>query len=273
MVAAMRAVHQVVDHPRVFDDPVAVPILGAERTSDLLSQRRKYRHRRYCSPRAMAVARSVYAEEELAAAVGKGCRQYVVLGAGLDTFACRNPYEADGLHVFEVDHPATQAWKQQKLEQAGIPVPESMTFVPIDFQKQALAEELQRAGFDCREPAIFSWLGVTMYLPHDVMMGTLDFIATTMPTGSGIVFDYITPFAADSLWRRYIYRAFLRGLKRMGEPWVNLMAPATLVAELKALGFSYVQDISADEVNTRLFSNRTDKLELSSFVHLMIARI
>jgi methyltransferase (TIGR00027 family) len=109
-------------------------------------------------------ARSRYAEDELHTAIKRGIQQYVVLGAGLDTFAYRNPYPQDVLHVFEVDHPATQIWKRTRLEEAGITIPRTLTFTPVDFEIQTLEDGLRRAGFDTSKAAFFSWLGVTMYL-------------------------------------------------------------------------------------------------------------
>src|SRR5262249_7097362 len=141
--------------------------------------------------RAFIAARSRYAEDELALAVKRGVRQYVILGAGLDTFAYRNPYPESALSVFEVDHPATQAWKRARLKEAGIPLPIDLTFAPVDFEEQTLAGGLRDAGYDPSLSAFFSWLGVTPYLTIEGMMATLRFIASA-PIGSGGVFDYVT---------------------------------------------------------------------------------
>src|SRR5208337_2845591 len=143
-VAIRRAAHQLLDHPRVLDDPLALRIIGSE-AEEVLRSDPKESHAFSRAFRAFMAARSRYAEDELAHAVAHGVRQYVVLGAGLDTFAYRNPYPE--LRVFEVDHPATQAWKREQLEAAGIAVPASLTFVPIDFERQTLVDGLTRAGF------------------------------------------------------------------------------------------------------------------------------
>src|SRR6202161_3091310 len=128
--ALRRAAHQLLDQPRVLDDPLALLIIGADAAEQLRSNPKE--HRAFSRAfRAFMAARSRYAEDELARAVALGVTQYVVLGAGLDTFAYRNPHA--GLHVFEVDHPATQAWKRVQLQTAEIPIPASLTFVPIDF--------------------------------------------------------------------------------------------------------------------------------------------
>jgi hypothetical protein len=151
-----RAVHQVLDDPQVFHDPLAVPIAGElEHTSNA-------EHPFSRALRAFIAVRSRYAEEQLALAVARGVKQYVVLGAGLDTFAYRNPFEAAGLHVFEVDHPSTQEWKRGRLRDAGIRIPDTMTFAAVDFERQSLADQLIAAGFRPDAGAFFSWLGVTL---------------------------------------------------------------------------------------------------------------
>src|SRR5271168_1087136 len=163
-VAIRRAAHQLLDHPRVLDDPLALRIIGLEAAEELRTNPKEH-HAFARAFRAFMAARSRYAEDELARAVAHGVRQYVVLGAGLDTFAYRNPHA--GLRVFEVDHPATQAWKREQLQAGEIAIPASLTFVPIDFERQTLAAGLDQAGFDTRAAAFFSWLGVTPYLTRE----------------------------------------------------------------------------------------------------------
>ena len=156
-VALRRAAHQLYDAPLVFKDPLAVPILGDKYADELRRIPMQPERGFAVGLRSFLVARSRYAEENLARAVDMGMRQYVLLGAGLDTFGCRNPYA--GLRVFEVDHPATQAWKRDLLGRSGIPVPESLTFAPVDFENQMLSAQLAAAGFDFDAPAFFGWLG------------------------------------------------------------------------------------------------------------------
>jgi len=193
-VALRRAAHKVLDDPRVFEDPLALGIVGAdagELRSDEKSQSRISR-----LMRAFMAVRSRYAEDGLAAAFQGGTRQYVVLGAGLDTFAYRNPFP--GLRVLEVDHPATQGWKRRRLEAAGIAVPESMTFAPVDFESQTLADGLVRAGLAMDQKAFFSWLGVVPYLTRSAAVETLRFVAS-LPSGSEIVFDGRTTISIISV--------------------------------------------------------------------------
>src|SRR5512139_3216952 len=190
-VAMHRAAHQIIDVPRVFDDPMAVRVIGAESALALKAASRQYN----VLPgagflRAFITARSRYTEDELGAAVNRGVRQYVILGAGLDTFAYRDPYPPDELRVFEVDHPSTQQWKRTRLEAAGIVIPGSLKFVPVDFETRTLAEGLRMANFDSDEPAFFSWLGVIQYLTKDAIFSTFQFIAG-LKKGTCVVSDYI----------------------------------------------------------------------------------
>src|SRR4051812_31801002 len=142
-VALRRAAHQVLDNPKILEDPLALAIVGADAEALRADPKRQSRISR--AMRAFMAVRSRHAEDGLAVACEGGTRRYVVLGAGLDTFTYRNPFA--GLHVFEVDHPAAQGWKRHRLEAAGIAIPESMTFAPVDFENQTLAEGLAQAGF------------------------------------------------------------------------------------------------------------------------------
>jgi methyltransferase (TIGR00027 family) len=186
-VAMRRAVHQLLDDPKVLDDPLALHILGEETASELRREPQAFERLGTSNLRAFVAVRSRFAEDQLALAVQQGVQQCVVLGAGLDTFAYRNPF-AD-LHVIEVDHPATQAWKRDLLASAGIAIPASAIFVPVDFAKQALSEELNRSRFRSDEAAFFSWLGVVPYLKRDAAFGTLRWVAS-LPPQSGVVYDY-----------------------------------------------------------------------------------
>ena len=185
-VAIRRAAHMLLDDPKVFDDPLALTIIGKESASALQANPKQF-ETSPLSPylRAFVAARSRYAEDELALAVPRGVCQYVILGAGLDTFAYRNSYPQGQVHVFEVDHPATQAWKRSRLEETGITLPDDLTFAPVDFETQTLAEGLFEAGYDSSKGTFFSLLGVTEYLTTDVVMTTFGFIASA-PAGSGV---------------------------------------------------------------------------------------
>src|SRR5437867_9656572 len=186
-VALRRAAHQLLDRPLVLEDPIALRIIGAEARAALEADPSRFED----SPiapylRASFAVRSRLAEDSLAEATQRGVRQYVVLGAGLDTFAYRNPHLSGSLRVFEVDHPATQAWKRSRLVEGGIAVPPNLTFVPIDFETVRLPTALAVAGFRDDQPSWFAWLGVTMYLTRPAFDQTLRFIAAR-PAGSGVV--------------------------------------------------------------------------------------
>ena len=168
VTAYARAYHQVADRPPIFTDALAANLLGvsADELTEL-SQRTGDQVGTVISDQARRLffaARARFAEDSVAAAVATGTRQVVILGAGLDTFAYRNPYPE--LRVFEVDHPATQAWKRDRLATAGIDYPETLTLVPVDFETQDLAAELESTTFTRTEPAIFVWLGVVLSDPE-----------------------------------------------------------------------------------------------------------
>jgi len=255
-VAIRRAAHQVLDQPRVLDDPLALRIIGSEAEDELRSNP-KEGHAFSRAFRAFMAARSRYAEDELARVVGQGVRQYVVLGAGLDTFAYRNPHA--GLRVFEVDHPATQAWKGEQLRSAGIAIPPSLTFVPIDFEKLTLADGLGRCGFEDKRAAFFSWLGVVPYLTREAFMTTATFIVR-MPEGSGVVFDFAVDRALLNPGQRMALDALSRRVARYGEPLQLFFDPEKLPDELKSLGFHRTELLHGKELNARYFKDRTDGL-------------
>lgn len=177
-VAIMRAAHQILDNPKVFEDPIALKIVGTQGDSEIHSEKRKFKTRLHSYLRAIVVARSRFTEDELYAAIKRGVRQYVILGAGLDTFAYRNSHSSIGLKIYEVDYPATQEWKRQQLNAAKIPMPGNLNFTPVDFKNQLLADELRKAGFRTDEPSFFSWLGVTMYLTRETVMKTIKHISS-----------------------------------------------------------------------------------------------
>jgi methyltransferase (TIGR00027 family) len=267
-VAIRRAAHQLLDHPQVLEDPLALRIIGAAAEGALRSNPKEH-HAFSRAFRAFMAARSRFAEDELACAFAHGVRQYVVLGAGLDTFAYRNPHA--GLRVFEVDHPATQDWKRQQLHAAGIAIPPSLTFVPVDFERQTLAERLAQSGFKAHEAAFFSWLGVTPYLTREACLTTLGLIAK-MPTGSGVVFDFAVDRELLNPGQRIAFDALSKRVARYGEPFQLFFDPAKLQQELKSLGFKRTEFLQGKELNARYFKDRKDGLLVRGGVgHLMAA--
>lgn len=270
--ALHRAAHQLLERPLVFRDPLALKILGPERRRQLWAKLADRRGDSSRAMRAFIVTRSRYAEDELAAAFDGGIRQYIVLGAGLDTFAYRNPF-GGALNVFEVDHPATQQWMRAQLQEQNIAVPARVTFVPVDFETDALGDCLDRAGFDRRAPAFISWLGVSMYLTKDAAYQTLRFVAQSCFRGSRIVFDFAPPddMLGDAERAR---RNHLAGIvAKLGEPWLSWFDPKALADDLIGMGFTEATSIGASEANTKYFAGRTDAFRVSGSGRIMMARV
>jgi methyltransferase (TIGR00027 family) len=264
--ALHRAAHQLVDRPLVFTDPLAVPIAGPEAVRGL----RDGSDPRLAMSglRAFIAARSRLAEDRLAAAHERGVRQYVLLGAGLDTFAYRS--ELPGLAVYEVDAPASQHSKRDRLVSAGIPVPPSLTFAAVDFERDTVADGLARTGFDPAAPAQFAMLGVAMYLTEQALRRTASFVAA-LPPGSEIVFDYATanqPTASDGPARSLRERA-----AAAGEPFMSAWAPGELCRMLTETGFAAVEDFGAAALNDRYFAARADGLAIRSGARIAAASV
>lgn len=255
-----RAAHQLFDHPTVFDDPVALKIIGPD-SAERVRQGHGESSRFATAMRAFMAVRSRYAEDQLAQAVQHGVKQYVVLGAGLDTFAYRNPHANTGLRVFEVDHPATQEWKRELLRGQGIAIPDLATFAPVDFESQTLANGLREAGFTASKPAFFSWLGVTMYLERETVMRTFRFIASC-GRGSGVAFDYAVPPESLDWMGRLAFNALSVRVSAAGEPFRSFFSPADLTRELQRMGFGRVEDLGSEEINARYFPARGDGLRV-----------
>jgi methyltransferase (TIGR00027 family) len=257
-VALRRAAHQLYDAPPlVFPDPIAVPLLGRTYADELARTRTRLDHPFSVAMRAHLVARSRYAEDSLAQAVAAGVRQYVLLGAGLDTFAYRNPWP--DLRIFEVDHPSTQQWKRKLLAASAIEPPEDLTYAPVDFERQSLADGLAAADFEHRSPAFFGWLGVVPYLTLEAFRATVAYIAEH-PAGSGVALDYGQPREALPQLERLAHDSFSSRVALAGEPFRLFFAPPQIADEFSA--FSRIEDLGAPEVNARYFAGRTDHLQL-----------
>jgi methyltransferase (TIGR00027 family) len=272
-VAISRAAHQILDLPRVFEDPVALTLLGPRATAGICAEEGRFNRRYSRYLRGFLVARSRLAEDALSEAVARGVRQYVLLGAGLDTFAHRNPHAAVGLRVFEVDHPATQEWKRQMISNARLKTPGSLVYVPVNFESESLAERLGANGFHAGEPAFFSWLGVTMYLSREAIQETLRFVGQSKVSRSGIVFDYLTIPQRWDLLRRWGMKVLMRRVAAAGEPWQTFFDPAQLHADLTRLGFATVRDFGPDEINARFFENAGARLRVGGSGRVVLARI
>jgi methyltransferase (TIGR00027 family) len=270
-VAMRRAAHQLIDTPRVLDDPLALKILGPEREAAIRANPRLIdRGPGARTLRAFLVARSRIAEDALAESLARGVRDYVVLGAGLDTFAYRNPHA--GLRVLEVDHPASQARKKKRLAAAGIAVAESVTHVPIDFSRDDLATVLRAAGLGEGRPAFFSWLGVTPYLEEPVVLATLAALAAFARGGGGIAFDYAEPPSRLPLLHRWAFARMAARVAKAGEPFRSFFDPATLAAKMREQRWASVTDLDAAAINARCFASRHDGLRVSRMGHVLVAQ-
>jgi methyltransferase (TIGR00027 family) len=256
-----RAAHQLYDAPPlILDDPIAVPILGPYANEIARTPGRDPAHKPRpfsIALRSFLVARSRYAEDLLAHAVARGVTQYVLLGAGLDTFAHRNPHPS--LRVFEVDHPATQQWKRELLLAGNLPTPANLTYVPVDFEHQSLPAQLQSAGLDSTIPTFFAWLGVVPYLTLAAFRATLAFIAA-QPLSTGVVFDYAQPRAALPPREQLAFDSLASRVHLAGEAFQLFFTPARVAAELAA--FYDLEDLGSPEINQRYFANRTDSLRV-----------
>jgi methyltransferase (TIGR00027 family) len=198
--------------------------------------------------------RSRFAEDALALARQRGVRQLVILGAGLDTYAYRTP--PSDLRIFEVDHPATQAWKRERLAQAAIAVPPALSFVPVDFERETLSDGLGGAAFEPLQPTFFTWLGVVPYLSEAAVFATLGFIAG-LPGGAHVVFDYVNPAASMATpERRAAHQALAERVAALGESLQCHFDGAALDARLKTIGFHNIEDLGPREIAQRFFPGR-----------------
>jgi methyltransferase (TIGR00027 family) len=245
-VAAHRAVHQVLGRASIFQDPLALKILGAD-AERVVEEARGDKSRN--GMRMFIALRTRLAEDALAAAVEDGTRQLVVLGAGLDTFAYRSPY-GDRLQVIEVDFPATQQWKRERLAETGIAVPDWLRFAPVDFAQGALAEGLAAAGFDGTVPTLFTWLGVVPYLEKEAIWATLRLVAG-VEAGAQVIFDYSDPPETTTPEVRAAHDARAARVAAIGERWVSYFEPSELLEKLLEMGFLEVEDLRAGQMVER----------------------
>ncbi len=246
MIARQRAAHQLLDHGSILHDPFAMKILR-EDERDVLQFATA--HPQASIGRLFIAARSRIAEDALSRAVERGVRQIVILGAGLDTFALRNPHRAHEIRIYEVDHPATQAGKLDRLAEAQIALPPWLVFVPVDFEQDDLGEKLAAAGFQQNSPAFFTWLGVVPYLTEDAIGRTLEFLASIQ--NSEVVFDYMEPPEAFSEELRQLEKARAEQLERLGERSDSRFEPAAIAAILRSRGLCTIEDVGFLEIASR----------------------
>src|SRR5215510_7110459 len=245
MTARQRAAHQLIDHGSILYDPFAMKILR-EDEKDVLQFANG--HPLASIGRLFTAARSRIAEDALSGAVERGIRQIVILGAGLDTFALRNPHGAQ-IRIYEVDHPATQAWKRQRLAEAQLALPPWLILVAVDFERDNLGEMLVGAGFQQNSPAFFTWLGVVPYLTQNAIGSSLEYMASI--PNSEVVFDYMEPAQAFSEEIRELIKVRTEQLEKMDERWASRFEPAGIAAILRSHGFCDIEDINFQEITSR----------------------
>jgi methyltransferase (TIGR00027 family) len=269
-VAYRRAVHQVLDRPPVFRDPIARALLGPEMQARLDRDPGEDNRSPFATYlRAFLAVRSRVAEDTVESAVAAGVKQYVVLGAGFDTFAYRNPFPE--LRVFEADHPRTQAWKRKRLEAAGVSASAMTTYVPVDFETDDAARALTTAGFNERASAVVSWLGVAPYLEERTVWTTLAWVSRAIGDRGSVVFDYGARPAWWKIGQRLAWRRLASRVAAAGEPIRTVLRPADVSRRLSALGYGQVADLDGSEINRRYFSGRTDGLRVGGAAHVVIA--
>ena len=265
--AAARAAHLIVDDdPPIFADALAGAMLG-DRAEELIGYHRAHgTHPVLAGARAQVTCRSRYTEDSLADAIRRGVGQYVVLGAGLDSFGYRSPL-AGRVRVFEIDHPATQDYKRRIR-----PTPDGLTFIPVDFMVDSLCAGLDRAGFDVAEPAFVGWLGGTMYLDSTAIERTVSVLGGLAP-GTEVVVDYMLPAG----WRDATGDTYAdligQASAEWGEPWLSLFTPDAMAALLARHGFGAVRDVRQRDMIPAAAWERSDPLHPAELSHIAHARI
>jgi methyltransferase (TIGR00027 family) len=257
-VALWRAIHVRADPPpHVFEDEVGLALAAPEEG---------WRQRPDMDPhftrtfRASIVARARFIEDLVAEQAGKGVTQYVILGAGLDTFAQRRPDIASHLTVFEIDQPRTQAWKRQRLIDLSYGIPDWLKLVPVDFEAgSAWPAQLAGAGFNAAKPAVIVSTGVSMYLTKDATAATLRQIAT-FAAGTTFAMSFLLPFDLADPQDRPGLEIAAKGARASGTPFISFYLPAEIVALARECGLRDAQHVSAAELTQRYFANRTDGL-------------
>ncbi|MEE8435558.1 MAG: SAM-dependent methyltransferase [bacterium] len=274
ILARHRALHLMVDgDPKIYGDRLAMDFLGSEEITRLEANPEIFQTPQSRSLRAVAVLRQRYVEDELAKAVQRGVSQYVILGAGLDPFAYQRPDSFRALRIFEVDHPLTQQWKRRRLEQLDIAIPNALTFIPIDFDVQTLAEGMAASTFSEKDAAFFSWLGVTQYLTEAAVFGTLAYVASHTAPGSEIVFQIILPASSLNAEDKALVSSTSQRAAGYGEPWLSYFEPEEIETRLKGMGFGNVVHFGAKEASAKYFQGRTDGLTPPNYFALIQARV
>ncbi|HEX6471478.1 MAG TPA: SAM-dependent methyltransferase [Streptosporangiaceae bacterium] len=289
--AAARAAHLIVDdEPLIFRDTLAYAMLGDRAEEFVQYHRTQGEHIVLAGARAVVTTRARYTEDRLALAAARsdGIAQYVIIGAGLDTFAHRTGGLAAGVRVFELDHPATQEWKRARLDGAGIDPPADpahLTYIPVDLEAESPVEALLRsrldggpdagpdAGFDAARPALFSWLGVTMYLTRDAIARTFAAIAGSLAPGTEVIVDHLLPEPLRDQAGRMYADMIMPESARRGEPWLTSLGPREMAELVAAHGLEVVEQVRQRDAVAAALWNRSDPLRPNELFALTRARV
>ena len=268
-VALWRAMHVQLDSPpHVLEDEVGLQLAAPE---DGWRSRRDMDSQGTSRFRASIVARARFIEDLVVEQAARGVGQYVLLGAGLDTFAQRRPEIASNLKVFEVEQPGPQAWKQQRLNELGFGIPEWLRFVPVDFEAgQSWWEQLRSVGFDAGQPAVVTSTGVSLYLTKEANAALLRQVAMLAP-GSTLAMTFILPIELTEPEERPGFEAAIKGAQASGTPFISFFAPQEMLDLAREAGFKEVQHVSAVNLTQRYFAGRTDGLRPGSGEALLVA--
>jgi len=264
-----RAMHVEVDPPpHVIEDEIGLKLAAPD---EGWRQRPDMDPHATSSFRASIVARARFIEDLVAEQVGHGVSQYIILGAGLDTFAQRRPEIASRLKLFEVDQPGPQAWKRQRLIELGFGIPEWLRLVPVDFEAGgSWWEQLAAAGFDERQPAVVASTGVSLYLTRDANAATLRQIAALAP-GATLAMTFMLPLELVEPKDRPGYQMAEKGARASGTPFISFFAPPEMLALAREVGFRQVRHVSAADLARRYFAGRIDNLRSSSGEDFLVA--
>ncbi|HWP98732.1 MAG TPA: class I SAM-dependent methyltransferase, partial [Syntrophomonadaceae bacterium] len=287
--AYIRGYHALHDDPKIFDDALAYRLVPEQVREEIekalaaTAAQMAPEEAKFCTDYAAALllgirtmagpmlARARYVEDLLEEAVNKGVSQYVILGAGLDTFAFRRLDLIDNLQVFEIDHPATQVIKRQLLAHLGLKEPECLHFIAVDFAQESLASALARSSYNPQSPSFFSWMGVVHYLPLEAIHATLGDMVKNACFGSGIVFDYWDKLAFDPERASNRVKTIMDGTKKIGEPIITGFDPSTLAEELARLGLRQVENLAPAEIQERFLQGCSAGYSVNEHVHYTYA--
>ena len=272
--ATVRAAHYLLDaDPKILDDRFARAFAGFQSDEELSKALNTLAYPDFARMRTLFALRNRYAEDELVRSMERVTSQYIILGAGLDSFAYRRPDLLQTLEVYEVDHPASQVWKRNRIEELGIKPPARLRYVPIDFERETLTEGLAAGEVNLGAATFFSWLGVTQYLTYEAVLGTLRQIGQTAAPGSEIVFQFVVPAAKLANEEGSLVNSLAALAAAAGEPWLSFFEPGEMEKHLKQMGFGIIHHFGPEQASERYLLGRTDGLRLPAYFHMINAAV